>query len=407
MYSASARYFSVFIVPTLLMLFSGGLSAAEDSAGDSPPTFASALEASIRLRSEVDRFREQIVQQELQFGPYDRSLVEPLNGLNDVLIELQAYDEVDANLNRILMLLRTLDGPASLEQIPVLETAIRNDIRRRDWESVTQRFEFMHYLFSQNETDNAAVQLEARDELIKWHLTALYLDDKANRLQHFTEAMELQRQNLNLAEETFDTDNPQLIPWLYRSAVQKFRVYSILNADDELGLDARRAIIGGYYMEDQLNQIQQYIYSPVPGRGPRNYLEEELRRARLEGLGLIKQIREILSSADDPEAEAMAIVYEADFQLLLDRGSAARSYREAMDQLAAAGVNEDRIAEFFSRPSALPEPEFHTRLEVALSAQDQRGYDVSSAPDRINLGTFVAWNESLASAQRPALPTAA
>lgn len=184
-------------------------------------------------------------------------------------------------------------------------------------------------------------------------------------------------------------------------------MYSILNADDELGLDARRAIIGGYYMEDQLNQIQQYIYSPVPGRGPRNYLEEELRRARLEGLGLIKQIREILSSADDPEAEAMAIVYEADFQLLLDRGSAARSYREAMDQLAAAGVNEDRIAEFFSRPSALPEPEFHTRLEVALSAQDQRGYDVSSAPDRINLGTFVAWNESLASAQRPALPTAA
>lgn len=422
--------FHFFLLMGSLALSSGAGFAAENTgaiesvedAVSARPSLASALQESIRLRSEVDRYRERIVELEVQSGPYDNRLIEPLQGLNDVLLQLQAFDEVDANLNRLLMLIRTLEGPVSRTQEPVLEDAIRNDIRRQDWESVSRRFDNIYFLYSQNQSTSPTDLLQAREQLIRWHQAALYLDAPARRLQHFLDTEELQRQNLNLATEAFGEDSPLLVPWLYRSAVQKYQVHAILRSEDELGFDARRAIVGGFYMDDRLAEINNFILSPAPGRGPRDYLVEEQQRALRDALGEVKKIREIIAGQDDLEAEAMAMVYQADFQSLLGSGQerrfggqggqlgsrasvAGRAYREAMEKMAEAGLSQQQIDAFFQRPVVIPQPEFYWRVSEALAAQDSGGYvagDGDSIPTL--LGRFVAWNKSVPFTASPEVP---
>jgi hypothetical protein len=420
----------IFLLTGSLALFSAAGFAAEiagagesvEETGSAQPSFASALQESIRLRGEVDRYRERIVELELQFGPYDNRLIEPLQGLNDVLLQLQAFDEVDANLGRLLMLIRTLEGPVSRTQEPVLEDAIRNDIRRQDWESVSRRFENIYFLYSQNQSLSPNELLQARDQLIRWHQAALYLDAPARRLQHFLDARELQRQNLNLATETFGEESPLLVPWLYRSALQNYQVHAILRSEDELGFDARRAIVGGFYMDERLREVNDFILSPLPSRGPRDYLVEEQQRALRDALGEVKKIRDIVAAQGNLEAEAMAMVYEADFQSLWGSGQerrvggqagqrggrvsvAARAYRDAMEKMADAGLSQQQIEAFFQRPTVIPQPQFHWRVSEALEAQDANGYLVGNGESATtHLGRFKAWSKSLPFTASPEVP---
>jgi hypothetical protein len=111
---------------------------------------------------------------------------------------------------------------------------------------------------------------------------------------------------------------------------------------------------------------------------------------------------------DDPEAEAMAMMYVADFRLLAGEGSATGSYQSAREKLKDAGIDERRIEAFFARPVVLPVAQFHFSLDDAITQQTASGYSAvlgaEAAEDTYHLVDFVAWNELAPTSRLPALP---
>jgi len=344
----------------------------------------SALQQSIRLQEQIGMLNEQVANLESEYGPYDFRLLEPLQALTSIQIEIGDYQQADSIMERRLQLIRTSEGLASQQQLPLIEELIANDIRQSDWESVTDRFEFIQSLHSQDSNVDSDTLLRAKKNLALWNFSKVYLMDPARRIRAFREAREVIRENSSLAEDLFGEDSMELVTWLYQHAVLQYQVVAVLLANDELGVYARDEIL---YLE---------------GRSAESYLRE--------GLNLVKRIRELAEANGDLEAEAMAMTYEADFQMLLRFGTAARLYRQAMDKFTEAGLAREQVDKFFQRPVSLPVAKFYSRLADAVGSQDAVGFQYRSTPDgepAMHLGTFVAWSESLPFAQRPDLPAAA
>ncbi|MDP6415627.1 MAG: hypothetical protein QGG54_11485, partial [Gammaproteobacteria bacterium] len=313
----------------------------------------SALETSTRLQQQIALFDEQIIALESEFGPFHQALLEPLQGLTDLHIEAGDFEEVSGLLNRRLQLLHTLEGPSTLNQITVLTELISNDIRLQRWGSVTDRFELIHLLHTQNPEVDATTRLASLEELRTWHQAAVYADEPRRRVTHFLESREIQKDIISRAEREFGENGVELIPWLYGYAVDQHRIKAFLSSTDELGHAARRDI------------------ARREARGQISYLRE--------GFNVVERIQEIVETLDNPEAEAMAKLYVADFQLLMreysnssfggrvatrSRGNSASTYRDAMEMLQEAGIDQAKIDAFFQRPVVLPISEYYLSLDA-------------------------------------------
>ena len=127
-----------------------------------------------------------------------------------------------------------------------------------------------------------------------------------------------------------------------------------------------------------------------------------------QGYELVKDIREIIQLTDNNEADGMAAVYEADYQMLLGLGIAQRTYREAMDLFVEAGIDDEKVIDFFTRPAVLPVSEYYTSIDEAINAQKATGYEVLNGEEgsdpKVYLGNYTAWNESVPYTAMPALP---
>ncbi len=374
-------------VPLWLML-SWQVVFATDSSGMTTASDESALESSIRISQEIARHEESIAELESTFGPYDHRLLEPLQGLSDLLQEAGDFAAAENLLKRQLQLMHITQGPSTLAQTPIIVELIKSDLRRQDWQSITGRFEHLHLIHRQNRDVDTATLLNTLNDVRAWHLASLYVDAAENRSMHIARSREIQAQILSLAVTKYGRGQEQLIPWLYSFAVERYHVNGFLEAKGALTVPAR------YHV------------------------------SRAASLNLIERIARIVDSTGDLEARAMAMLYVADFQLLrrelkgnsiagrvapTNRGHAGRTYRRAMEMLREAGVAQERIDAFFARPVALPVARFHSSLEDALAQQEQDGYSLASNRERadrgdVHMGDFIAANDALPFAQFSAMP---
>ena len=354
----------------------------------------SALQTSNRVAEEVLSYQQTIEALEIQYGGFDRNLLEPLQGLAQAYIDSGDFEAAQEILGRQLQIVRTLEGLEGLQQLPILEAMIANAIRIYDWDSVSESFELIHLIHSRDPGALESDRVNSKNDLALWELIKIYTDNPRARTRNFLVSRNLQRENLNYLEDIYPEDSPELLPWLYQHAVLQYQLVNFVIAEDELGYDARDEIVR------------------KEGRDRISYLRE--------GLNTISRMRIIIQAQGNPEAEAMAMIYEADFQMILRLGTAMRLYRDAMDKLREAGIEESRIQEFFNQPVALPVQEFHLSLADALAArivEIPNGVNSASVsdtfPEPLNtsdattLGSFVAWNESLPLAERPPVPSLA
>ncbi|MEX0619605.1 MAG: hypothetical protein WDZ76_03390 [Pseudohongiellaceae bacterium] len=335
----------------------------------------------------VDGLRGQIAELELEHGSFDLVLLEPLQSLTQALIEIGEFGSADTLLNRRLQLLRSESGLSNPEQIPIIEEIIKNSMRLGNWKTVQRQYEHILWLRKQDANADVNQVLEAMDDVAHWNMAMVSLDHPRNRTQNFLDARELQRDIVRVAEKEFGDNSFALVPWLYKQALNQHRLLAFLASDDELSYDAREDIL----MKEALSGA--------------DYLRS--------GLHIIYRIEEIAGRMNDLEAEAMARIYAADFQFLLNLGTSIAVYGEAVELLEQAGVSQDRIRTFFDRPVILPVDQFFFRLDDAIAHQQRRDDILDQLTgdadnwEGVNLGGFVAWNESLRFAQQPPLPSLA
>jgi len=364
------------LVLSHFLLVTVAVDAAEDD--------SSLLAASNEQSEQIAAYQQQIAELESEFGPFDQSLIEPLNDLASLYTEIGNLVGANNLLDRQLQLMRITEGLDTYNQQSVLEALIANNVQMNDLEAATENFENLQFVFLQNPDSTTTQKLEAMDEVRHWHFLAINLDEKRRRIHHFRSSRELLRQMLRIAEDEYGEETTEMIPWLYKSALEKYHLLTYLFSHDELGENAFDAIF-------ELEEIQ-----------PEQYLRQ--------GYETVKDIREIVQQSGDVEADAMAAVYEADFQMLLGLGTARRSYVEAMELFAEAGKSEQEITDFFARPVPLPITEYYQSMDAAIAAQDAVGYryerGVDGADPVVYLGNYVAWNESLLNAAMPENPNA-
>ena len=343
---------------------------------------ADRLISSIDYIREVDRYQNEITDLEEQYGPYDRALLEPLGGLANVYIENGILDRANSILDRQLQLLHISEGPDTFSQITILQSLIKNNLSVNDLEAVTDNYENLQFIYSQNPDATVEEKLLAIDDLRNWHHLSFNLDIKRNRINHFITSRRLLRQMLTIARDEYGENDPLMIPFLYREAIEKYHLSALLLSPDELGYDA-----GDRIFEPEQTQ-------------PETYLRQAYE--------VVKEIRDIVQQSGDKEADGMAAVYEADFQMLMGLGLAQRSYREAMVLFEEAGIDKQKITDFFSRPVVLPVTEFYSTMSEAIVAQDAAGYRYVRGMDgddpEVYLGNYTGWNESLLNAALPPAP---
>ena len=371
-----------FFLPNWLSRFTASLCFFSATLTFTAEQEADRLISSIDYIREVDRYQNEITDLEEQYGPYDRALLEPLGGLANVYIENGILDRANSILDRQLQLLHISEGPDTFSQITILQSLIKNNLSVNDLEAVTDNYENLQFIYSQNPDATVEEKLLAIDDLRNWHHLSFNLDIKPNRINHFITSRRLLRQMLRIARDEYGENDPLMIPFLYREAIEKYHLSALLLSPDELGYDA-----GDRIFEPEQTQ-------------PETYLRQAYE--------VVKEIRDIVQQSGDKEADGMAAVYEADFQMLMGLGLAQRSYREAMGLFEEAGIDKQQITDFFSRPVILPVTEFYSTMSDAIVAQDAAGYRYVRGMDgddpEVYLGNYTGWNESLLNVALPPAP---
>ena len=344
---------------------------------------------------------------ESRFGPYDQSLLEPLDSMIALMIEARDYEKVAALQERQLQLVRTSMGLEHADVIPVVEDIIANQIRLEDWPAVSDRLEHIRDVTGANRSFSATDLISAIEDQAYWHLNRVYLEEPRRSARNFMKARELYREAEALAEDNYGSDSPALFPWLYRRAVVEYQLVQFLNADDGLGSDTISRLI----REEGRTRLQSSsrvfvdvdaVFGPgtnIPVVDAGQVFGESYLR---DGMNLIGRMREIAEAEGDTEALAMAKIYRADFQLLLDYGTAFREYREAQELLREAGINDSEIEGFFNRPSMIPYDRFFTRFDEMVSYQRQTLAQLAHKSEEvIHVGVMSAWHESLPAIEKP------
>ena len=123
----------------------------------------------------------------------------------------------------------------------------------------------------------------------------------------------------------------------------------------------------------------------------------------LTGLGLLDNLFSIYAEGESPDLKAIAMthVYLADWHILYNKPQVAvEAYRQAYQELLAAGVDATLANEFFNQPMVIPDTEFYASLEVAVAAQRNRMVTIGEANSDAYL-SFSEWSAALPNVRSP------
>ena len=336
-------------------------------------------------------------------GPFDPSLIEPISAMIRLLEQQSDHQRIAELQERQLALMRTNLGLESAATLPLLRDMVRTRIALGDADAVGDQMQMIRNLVAGQ--DDPEALLRTLDALAYWYLTAGAGDSNRERAKSFFEARELMEDAEDIAMDWYGDDNTESVPWRYLGAMNLYQLVALLNSEQGMVSPTVRELVrhdGAMKLRSSargfsFNPVNSATFTPVVERGEL-VGELYLREAR----GKIDDIAGIFEATGNAEAEAMAMVYRSDFQLLLGQGTAFSRYREAMELLRETGVAEERIKLFFSRPQALPVNRFFPTLEEAIAHQEaELAVWRPEDADAIHVAPFVAWDESAPNMRAP------
>jgi hypothetical protein len=358
--------------------------------------------------AKLELFQNQLLDLESQAGPYDLRLMEPLMGMIGVLWELQDYETVAELQNRQLQVVRTTLGLQHPDVLPIIRSILTTQIALGNWDAVSDQLGHIRNLYPLENGQPSIELLHAIDDQIHWLLMRTALDGRGRRARIFMQSRDLMAELDSFVEDFYGDNNLAIAPWLYKSAINKYHLVQMLNATDGVSGDA----IDRVAREDGGFRLEKGSSSRFSGRdpffGPGRYIPV-IDRGDLLGVDYLREARNLMDDLsdlaedqNDLEAQAMANIYYADFQMLMEEGRAIRRYRKAQELLTEKGISKARIDAVFSRPMPIPLPEIFTNFAdlETFQAQTLLGFD-DSEESITHVGSFTAWNKSVRSTALP------
>jgi hypothetical protein len=357
---------------------------------------------------DLQRYQTQIEDMESEYGPFDNRLLEPLASIIDFYIDQGDFEEVAEIQIRQLSIMRTTLGFENPELIPMVRRMIEVQQVLGNWDAVSDNLEHIRFLVASNFGTQSEELLLAMENQAQWLLTSFYLGEQRRQSDNFLDARDLYRDIYRLSEKVYGEESEELYPWHYKRAYSLALLVQLLNTEDSFSGE----IFNDVVRSDGPNQLEYGLRggvvsaSPFVGLGRQiavvdgdGLLGEGYLR---QGLGFINDIRDIAEDRGDLEAEAIAHIYRGDFNVLMERGSGRRQYREAQEKLVQAGISQESIENFFRTPMPLPMPKFYPKFGDLVAYQQSI---LNEVPDRseesLHLGTFRAWHENARAVQKP------
>ena len=384
---ASAKRIWLSICAAGLAISATALNAAEDT------DWVGQMQAQEQALAELESLN----------GPFDPSLIEPLQAMIRLLEEQSEHERIAELQERQLALMRTNLGLENPQLIPLLEDMVLTRIAIGEFDGVTDNLQMIRNVSANDE--DPEVLLRAIDALAHWYLTGGAGDGSRQRATNFFEARELIEDLEDAAVELYGEDSPELVPWLYSSAMNAYQLVGLLNSGEGSSGPTIRELVrhdGGTRLRTSargfsLNPLWSRTVTPVIEEG--ELVGELYLRG---GIGKIDDMADIFEAEGNLEAQAMAVIYRSDFQLLMNRGTAFSRYREAQELLLEAGLPAERIDLFFSRPQLVPVSRFYPTLEEAIARQEaELATWRPDQEDAIYVAPFTAWDESSPNVSEP------
>ncbi len=385
----------------------------------------------VNFANEAATFHEQIEAIESDFGPFDTRLLEPLSALAELEIENGHAEAAAELLRRQLQISRNAFGFEDPRLLAVLDSLIRAEVAQSQWQQAADYLDLRSQLFlnlAEPAASSSAVQFEYIDALStrsSWLVQQVALIPTRTAVRTFFDAREIEEQIADLSDAALDElqqleqgpsnkDGETLLRWLpivYRQAYNDYSLVQLLNARSGFSYDTidylrRREGESAMHKLSSPRYISRVLSSPL-NRIPMlekgdpigiGYLRDAYFRVRsmdkrLEAL-LAHQV-EIGISAEEiahtRQALALVRIVRGDYQVLQKRGSGISEYKEAQALLREAGIAQEEIDRYFSRPTLIPSETLTLDFQAAL---DQ-------IPEGECIANFTALSERLATLASP------
>ena len=392
----------VFIISRLalfvLLCFGGFLSHAAENR----PLIGSVLANAEQLAA----YQMQIEDLEFEFGPYHSSLIEPLVSMIALLSESEDYERVIQLQSRQLQVMRTELGFEHPDLVPLLQSIMTTQMALGNWEEVSDQLEHIRHLLTTVDGESTEILLWAIQDQIDWLFSRITIEDRREQVRNFFKIRDLYGELEDIVEDTYGEDSLEAAPWLYKVAHHEYHLVSFLNASKGLGSESvdqliRREGTFGLESQNRSGLSSRSIFgnsspTPIIDRG-RPIGDGYLRDA----YSMVNKIQDVVEENFDLEAQAMMKIYRSDFQLLSNRGSWIRGYRDARDMLLEAGIVKEEVHWFFERPMVIPMETLHLSFSDALAELRERIEPITSVKEEMHLGLFISWTEALRSTPMP------
>lgn len=397
--------------------------------------------------SDVSLYVGQIEALESEFGPFDRRLLEPLAGLAQLQFEQGDFEGAATLLRRQLQITRNTFGFEDPRLLPLVDALVRTEIARSDWQQVADYLDLRSQIYigsfddlrSAEEgdvlgpEDNSARMMLANALALQsgWLVQQVALTPTREAIGSFFDAREIDDRLYDLSEEVVDRlESPsgnvdgsaayqlltQWLPLMYRHSYSEYALVQLLNAQSGFSYDTIDHLVrreGG-----ALNKLSSPGFSARSVTGPMSRVPI-LERGDPIGVGYLRDgyfgvramdtrlteflERQLAAGASNDEvaltrqALAASKIYRGDYQLLQNRGSGIREYREARELLLASGLTADEVDGYFARPALIPATQLRLTFEE-LKADN---------PDGECLPTFTALSDRLATLAAPNVESSA
>ncbi len=339
---------------------------------------------------------EQIEELEYQYGPLDRRLIEPLQALAELEEGRGDVESSAAFLRRQLQITRNAYGFEDPQLLPIYDALIRVAIAQSLWQEVSDTLNLRSQLVigwasstpGDDQQEQSAVSEQALRTAETLSLQADWLLQKVAFLQTregvnaFFDAREIEEKIDDLArnaleeleeeDEAFDLE--EFAQWArlsYRRALSDASLVQVLNAGGSFTYDALDYLtrregfaamqklsspgLGARFGASPLNRVPLLENGDPIGIG---YLRDSYFTVKRLDTQLESWLESQGSDSENRPAAlemlAMLRIARGDFQIIQQRGSGIREYREAQALLLQAGFTQKAIDSYFSRPVQIP-----------------------------------------------------